>query len=288
MPKCLKTWLAIELAVAVASGTKALGRFQVHSGGPVLAFAAEDDLTSMRKRIHSVARARAVPFEDLQLFLIDVGSLFLDDPLQLASLRATIKTLRPRLLILDPFVRIARVDENSAQEVSALLGSLRAIQRDFDLAVVLVHHLRKSPSANLGQQLRGSGDFAAWYDSGLYLVREGERLRLHAEHRAAPAPPTFFVRLDPGETPHLIVEDHSPLAASGDKSALPLDALDDAVLSHLRSASRPVPTDAMREALSVRKASLLDALRRLHAAKRIRHTPEGWLVTQVLVPGSQP
>ena len=41
-PKCCKTWLALDLAVSVASGTPALGRFPVSGSGPVLLFAAED------------------------------------------------------------------------------------------------------------------------------------------------------------------------------------------------------------------------------------------------------
>ena len=41
-PKSCKTWLALELAVAVASGKPCLGRFPVPTAGPALVFAAED------------------------------------------------------------------------------------------------------------------------------------------------------------------------------------------------------------------------------------------------------
>jgi RecA-family ATPase len=37
-PKCGKTWLALELAVAVASGRDALGQFAVLTPGPVLVY----------------------------------------------------------------------------------------------------------------------------------------------------------------------------------------------------------------------------------------------------------
>jgi len=172
----MKTWLAAELALAVASGKDALGRFPVSSQGSVLAFTAEDKPSELRDRFHAVARARSIPFQDLPVFLIDVNSLLLDDQEHLRRLRLTISKLRPKLLILDPFVRLVSIDENSAQEVSRVLGSLRALQRDFDLAVLLVHHLRKSSSPRLGQQLRGSGDFAAWYDSGFTLFRRATTL----------------------------------------------------------------------------------------------------------------
>ena len=38
LPKALKTWVATELAVAVASGKDALGRFPVKQVGPVLVY----------------------------------------------------------------------------------------------------------------------------------------------------------------------------------------------------------------------------------------------------------
>ncbi|MEO6777029.1 MAG: hypothetical protein ABI467_29130, partial [Kofleriaceae bacterium] len=41
------------------------------------------------------------------------------------ALTETIDKLRPRLLILDPFVRLHRIDENLAGEVAPLLAYLR-------------------------------------------------------------------------------------------------------------------------------------------------------------------
>jgi hypothetical protein len=273
LPKCLKTWLATELAIAVASGKDALGRFPVHAQGPVLVYAAEDDLPSMRGRFQAVADARGVPLKDAPVYLIDLPALRLDDAQQLRTLRRTVASLRPRLLILDPFVRIARVDENSAQEVSAVLGSLRALQREHEVAVLLVHHMRKSPSAHLGQQLRGSSDFAAWTDSGLYLVRRGPgELILSVEHRGAPAPAPLRVRLEPQATPHLVVD--------GQRSALPdegrSDSLRDTVLDILRPSSRSISTVELRDRLKVRKAKLLEVLRELRAEGLLQRGDRGW------------
>ena len=45
-PKCCKSFLALDLAVAVAAGTPCLRRFAVPRPGRVLLYAAEDALTS--------------------------------------------------------------------------------------------------------------------------------------------------------------------------------------------------------------------------------------------------
>jgi len=278
LPKSRQPWLAAARAVAVASGTPALGRFAVSSPGAVLVFVAEGGSRALRARFDSVAKARAVSLADLPVRELDVPALYLDEPEHWADLRQTIEELRPRLLLLDPFVRIiARVDENSAQEVSRVLGSLRALQREFDLAVLLVHHMRKSPSPRLGQRLRGSGDFAAWYDSGLYLVKHGDDdLLLYAEHRDAPAPPPLRVRLqEGGGGPHLVAEELESRAPSTASTTVS-DPLEAQLLHKLGLARRPHPTAELRSALRVRNARLLQALRLLQHRGLVSRTAAGW------------
>jgi RecA-family ATPase len=58
-------------------------------------------------------------------------------------LHHTVAAISPRLIVLDPFVRLVRIDENRADEVSAVLGFLRQLQREHDVAVLVVHHARK-------------------------------------------------------------------------------------------------------------------------------------------------
>jgi len=55
----------------------------------------------------------------------------------------TVAEPRPKLLVLDPFVRLHRIDENISGKVAPLLACLRELRRRFHIAVVLVHHARK-------------------------------------------------------------------------------------------------------------------------------------------------
>jgi hypothetical protein len=272
IPKSYKTWVATELAYAVATGRKAIGCFDVVETGPVLLFFAEDDLPSMRARFADIAHARGGDLDAAPVHFIDAPVLFLDDPRQLRSLRAAIDALKPRLLILDPFVRLVRrSDENSAQEVSAILGSLREIQRTFDVAIVLVHHMRKASSAHVSQQLRGSGDFSAWADSAIYITRNGEDRLLTVEHRAAAPPPPFSVRLLEAPAPHLVVVE-ATTPRSGDAS------LADAILDRLKSAPRAQSTVALRNVLKVRKAALVASLETLERRNLVTRTSAGWRI----------
>src|SRR5207244_8415766 len=92
-PKSYKTWLALEMAVAVASGSACLQTFAVSSPGPVLLYAAEDSESALRLRLESLAQHHR-----LQLAYLD-NSLRLDRIPDQERLEATLTLHRPVLLI---------------------------------------------------------------------------------------------------------------------------------------------------------------------------------------------
>ena len=196
-PKCCKSFLALDLAVAVAAGRPCLRRFAVPNPGRVLLYAAEDALHIVRRRLDGICAAAAVELADLDVQVITAPSLRLDLEADQAKLDQTIARLKPRMLVLDPFVRLHRIDENVSGEVAPLLAYLRDLQRRHRLAVILVHHARKGAGdMRAGQALRGSSEFHAWGNSNLYLRRDADdRITLAVEHRAAPAMPALTLEL---------------------------------------------------------------------------------------------
>lgn len=264
-PKSGKTWLALEMAVAVASGRPCLGRFAVPRRGPVLLYAAEDTPTALRDRGVELAAARKLDLDSLAVGLITEPALRLDVNLHRLRLDATLDRVKPRLLVLDPLVRLHRADENSSSEISELLGFLRELQRAHDVAIAVVHHVRKSGAGQPGQALRGSGDLHAWGDSNLYLLRRREGLELHAEHRSHPAPEPLSIELMSDPT-RLELRDAEP-----DPSPL-----DEAVLAALGPDT--LSRTALRATVKVRNERLGDALARLERAGRVLRTEGGWAV----------
>src|SRR6202166_4598449 len=178
-PKCCKSFLALDLAVAVAAGIPCLRRL----------YPAEDALHIVRRRLEGICAAAGVSLAELDVQVITAPSLRLDLEADRARLDATVARLKPRLLILDPFVRLHRIDENVSGDVAPLLAFLRELQRRHAVAVAVVHHARKGAGTlRAGQALRGSSEFHAWGDSNLYLRRDtDDRIALTVEHRAAAA-----------------------------------------------------------------------------------------------------
>lgn len=269
-PKVGKTWLALDLALSVGSGTPALGRFSVPASQTVLLYGAEDAPAQLRHRLAGIALARGLHLEQIDVRLIMVPSLRLDTDRDRERLRLTLAAHRPRLLVLDPLVRLHRLDENSAGEVSALLGELRAIQREHHLAIILVHHLRKNgaPRGQDGQSLRGSGDLHAWGDSNLYLRRRDRHLLLTVEHRSAPAPAPRTLELADEPAPHLRVID--------EPAPVPVADLAHKVIEQLAATEAPLDRETLRERLRVRNAAIGEALVRLRATGRVERCAGGF------------
>ena len=270
-PKCSKTWLGLDLALSVATGTACLGRYAVPRPGPVLVYLAEDALPIVRERVEGMARHRGLELAGVDIHVITVPSLRLDRELHRQRLLETARRLRPRLLLLDPLVRLHGVDENNAGEVAELLAYFRLLQRQLDLSVILVHHTRKNAVVGVaaGQGLRGSSDIHAFGDSNLYLRRVHQRLVLSSEHRAAPASPPVDLELvsAPAETTHLEV-----VAQLHDESR---GTLADQVLARLPDGT--VLTRAkLRDTLSVQNQRLGHVLDGLEKNGQIRRTSAGW------------
>jgi len=271
-PKCCKSWLGLDLALSVATGTPALGTFDVDDPGPVLLYMAEDAAPIVKARLLGLCAHRALSLDDAPIHVITSPSLRLDRSHDQVRLREAARRLRPRLLLLDPFVRLHRIDENDSGQVAALLGYLREVQRELDLAVIVVHHARKNGSAvQPGQSLRGSGDLHAWGDSNLYMRRTKDSLVLTVEHRAAAAPePISFALVDDDHAPRLA------LTTPPDATASASDTLDARVLDALRAA--PLTRSALRDALRVRNERLGDALTRLAHKGAVERVGERWVV----------
>ena len=273
-PKCCKSYLGLELAVAVASATPALGSHAVREPGPALIYLAEDALSAVRQRVAGLAQHRSVDLSQLPLHVITAPRLRLDHAADRQRLFETARRLRPRLVLLDPLVRLHGIDENHATEVAQLLSGLRELQRRLDVAVMLVHHTRKFVPAGTqaGQGLRGSTDLHAFGDSNLYLRRTRAGLVLSVEHRAAGEPDPMGLQLVTTDEHaiHLEVTKQPPPQDQRRHNDLPA-----AILEAL--AQRPTMTrQALREQLAVKNETLGQILEQLENLGQIQRAQEGW------------
>jgi hypothetical protein len=178
------------------------------------------------------------------------------------------------LLVLDPFVRLHRIDENASGEVAPLLAYLRELQRRHSLAVLFVHHAKKSGGRlRAGQALRGSSEFHAWGDSNLYLRRDGPNLTLTVEHRAAPSMPAIDLELVPRQDAlalEVLASTLSPTPAS--------TSVDERITAALIDATQPLSISQLRPLCRVRNATLYARLTAMTATGHIERGADGYRI----------
>ena len=232
------------------------------------------ELTIVRQRLEGIALAAQIPFASLPVEVITAPSKpgHLGEPRE--RLTNTVEQLQPILLILDPLIRLHRVDENDATQIAGLLSFLRQLQRQFKLAVLLVHHARKdSNSSRPGQALRGSSELHGWGDSNLYMRRRGSQLTLSTEHRAAPSQDHIPLQLtQAGQSLALSVLGPSLPQPDAEPSALVR------VRQTLAGLHQPVPVAQLRKLCGLRTAAVCSALAELSALGELDRGPAGCLL----------
>lgn len=275
-PKCCKSFLALDMAVAVATGKPCLRHFPVKRQGPALIFPAEDSAEIVRTRLEGICHASQTPFDTLPVHVITAARLLLDQPEDRRLLHQIVKKIKPALLILDPFIRLHRADENASNQVAPLLGYLRDIQRELNVAVLLVHHVRKRAGKERpGQALRGSSDLHGWGDSNLYLRRQHNTLTLSIEHRAAASPSDLNLQLlEQGDALALQV-----LATNKQTQVQPLQlSTKETLLSILAKEHRPLLTREIRDISSLRMETVCATLKELREDNKIINTARGYII----------
>lgn len=274
-PKCCKSFLALDMVVSVASGAPCLRRYPVARRGRVLLYAAEDALHVVRSRLDGIARAAGTDLAALDIQVITAPSVRLDQEEDRDRLAKTVESLKPALLVLDPFVRLHRIDENVSAEVAPLLAYLRELQRTHDVAVAVVHHAKKGAGkARDGQALRGSSEFHAWGDSNLYLRRAGDRLVLAIEQRAAPSTSgiPLALRGAPEAVALSVVEEAEAEASSPVGPPSPAHR----IVQALEAAGQPVSLTVLRKLCRMRTQTLTAALGALLGEGRIEKSAAGY------------
>jgi len=163
-----KSWLALGWALAVAGGFRALGSIDCDAG-PVLYLALEDNPRRLQRRIRQVLDGAPAP-AGLQL------------PTQCRALGAggadditgwLDQHPEARLVMIDVFAKVRGqvAGSNAYADDYRATGLAKAIADQYEVAVVLVHHVRKMGSDDFLEELSGTNGIAGAADTIHVLKR---------------------------------------------------------------------------------------------------------------------
>lgn len=202
-----KSWALMQLAIAVASGSKWLGHFEISTEpGPVLLALAEEELEEMRRRIYWAVSAAELDDDQRKLL---ARNLY---PLPLAGISAALTETNEarqevpstfqamlrerleraadpwRLVVLDPISRFAGPDVET--DNAAGTRFVRILESLADLSgatIVAAHHTKKASRGGASDEtaLRGSSSLV----DGARWVLQMDPVIVKAEARATKEKP---------------------------------------------------------------------------------------------------
>ncbi|GHV75537.1 hypothetical protein AGMMS49942_03580 [Spirochaetia bacterium] len=170
-PKLGKSWLALNMAMAVSDGGRFMGKIDVQKCS-VLYLCLEDTARRLQDRLQKL---NATPVDNLQ-FILECPS----GAVGLASYLREHKDTR--LVIIDTWARFSLIlDQNDYAETTRKAGALKSIADELDISIVVIHHTRKSLASGITtgdwmDGVLGSQGLAGAADSTIVLKRaRGER-----------------------------------------------------------------------------------------------------------------
>lgn len=163
-----KSVFALDLSIALASGTQFLGKYKVEDQYRVLYLDEEMPPTLARRRIRQILSGRMLEPEQVALEYYNSCKINLDRPESRLALRVVCDRFQPQWIVFDSLVRFHQRDENSNSEMSRFFEIMKSFRDEFDAGLIALHHLAKpggkDASKKLGHRLRGASDMEAVVD----------------------------------------------------------------------------------------------------------------------------
>lgn len=192
-----KTWIALDLIRAVASGTAWLDRFPTNAG-PVLVIDEESSLWGVQDRLRMLEAGHELGPDLPVTFSIGQG-IRLDAQDGIVRLEALVREHRPVLVVIDSFTRIHALTENSAGEMAALFRVATALMTGYGCCILFIDHVRKKGLVDAPDEvLRGSSEKRAWPSTVLFAAsgESGQVTITHSKARYHEPQAPFSVALE--------------------------------------------------------------------------------------------
>lgn len=204
-PKKGKTWLALALALSVASGRDYLNAFPVATPRPVLYIALEGHRSALAHRIGALARGIGIDpthqIPNLHIAYKPRG-INMASPDWANHIAQAATDIDAQLVIVDVLRAAATLKENSAEEFAKLVSNLAPLL-DGVRSLGFLHHFTKlnesTKERDPGERMSGSGAMYGALDVGVYITgsdNNARTLRVAFEARDIASPAGLGLQLE--------------------------------------------------------------------------------------------
>ncbi len=185
-PKLGKSWLALDIALAVAKGGYCLGDRHCPQGA-VLYAALEDTARRLHRRIDAVhGNMSQEPWPEA-LTLWPIGGMSALEMGGLDQVRDWIGSVaNPRLVIVDTFAKVRGPGdrgEGAYERDYREMGSIKALADETGVSILVITHVRKMGADDPFDTVSGTLGITGAADATLVLTRDGMGVTLHGTGR---------------------------------------------------------------------------------------------------------
>lgn len=172
-PKMGKSWMTLNLAVGVAvKSGYFLGSVPIDNSGDVLYLALEDTFRRIKSRLKTTIISGSYP-KNLT-FWTDLPKLTAGG---IAKIEHWIKTSpNPKMVVIDVFQKVRDVKLNKKstayEDDYEEIGIIKKLADKYNIAIILVHHTRKSDATDFVDKINGSTALAGACDGLLIIKRD--------------------------------------------------------------------------------------------------------------------
>jgi RecA-family ATPase len=180
-PKLGKSWLVLDVALAVARGGWTLGDRHC-ARGSVLYAALEDGQRRLKERMRKVCASESWPAG--LAFRTEIPNLGAGGLDQLAGWIDGARD--PRLIIVDTFAKVRPAktrDETQYEADYRAAGLLKTLADKTGVGVIIVHHVRKMEADDPLDAVSGTNGLTGAADTILVLKRDGSGVTLYGRGR---------------------------------------------------------------------------------------------------------
>jgi len=272
-PGAGKSWIMLEMAKAVATGSKLFEKYETVQGA-VMIVDGESGEQELKKRMLQMGFDK-----DLPIYVISEQGIKLDNPETLKFLHSKAKELDIKFIIFDPFSAMHSKTENNAEDMQIVMESMASFTNQ-GITVLFLHHHRKESSfspSSMSQNLRGSSVILSRVDSQTVIINKGDqgtttRIRYSQEKlRNGKREKTFELFLDEDET-GIYLKHAGEIEVENSKMDTAIDVIPK-ILKDEGKTKEEICQLLKKEDIQERTASM--ALRKLEKARTIQKTRRG-------------
>lgn len=195
-----KSYMALEIAIALATGVPAFGYFKTNKTGNVLYIQQEMTERQMYERLVQICKARGVEQPENLYIVSQCGFVFSDKTYRM-EVERLIEDLDIDYVFFDPLgPHLGSYNVNDFNDANKCVRWLTMLTKKFGVVDIMVHHMNKQeirPGVRLSQQATGSVAWNGHYATklaALVVDKWGNVIKVERNTRSMGTPPDFLLK----------------------------------------------------------------------------------------------